>query len=178
MNTGEKEKRLTFECFSKWGRERFSNPSGTREPLMACWPTQAIIWEMLMKDPEKRQKKIITLIIRVRRIYRGFIYKQKCTSYQNKEKSVKLWVPLCYFLMEVNFLKYSFSRINISLESEENPHLLNLTNSMNHFIFKWLLCLALLFFHRDYKTFYRIDFNSHLPRDTAQPGEHIIQNPR
>ena len=42
---------LTFECFSKWGRERFSKPSGTREPLMACWPTQAIIWEILMKDP-------------------------------------------------------------------------------------------------------------------------------
>lgn len=42
---------LTLECFSKWGSERFSKPSGTREPLMACWPTQAIIWEMLMKDP-------------------------------------------------------------------------------------------------------------------------------
>lgn len=42
---------LTFECFSKWGSDRFSKPSGTREPLMACWPTQAIIWEILMKEP-------------------------------------------------------------------------------------------------------------------------------
>lgn len=42
---------LTFECFSKWGSDRFSKPLGTREPLMACWPTQAIIWEILMKEP-------------------------------------------------------------------------------------------------------------------------------
>lgn len=49
--------RITLECFSKWGKDLFSNPSGTREPLIACWPTQAIIWDMLMKEPENTERK-------------------------------------------------------------------------------------------------------------------------
>lgn len=59
-NTHHKKNKInpvdhTLECFSKWGRERFSKPLGTRDPLMACWPTQAIIWEILMKDPVCKQ---------------------------------------------------------------------------------------------------------------------------
>lgn len=41
-----------LQNFSKWGRARSSNPLGVLLPLMACCPTHAIIWEMLMKEPE------------------------------------------------------------------------------------------------------------------------------
>lgn len=50
--------RITLECFSKWGKDLFSNPSGTRDPLIACWPTQAIIWDILMKDPGKKKNNL------------------------------------------------------------------------------------------------------------------------
>ena len=36
---------------SKCGKARSSKPLGTRLPLMACCPTHAIIWEMLMLEP-------------------------------------------------------------------------------------------------------------------------------
>lgn len=39
---------------SKWGSDLLSKPSGTLFPLRACWPTHAIIWEMLIKEPGKK----------------------------------------------------------------------------------------------------------------------------
>lgn len=50
-----------IQCFLKWGSDRPSNPSGVRCPDIACWPTHAIICEMLMKEPTK---KCINLFIK------------------------------------------------------------------------------------------------------------------
>ena len=43
--------RAVVPFLSKCGKARSSKPLGTRLPLMACWPTHAIIWEMLMLEP-------------------------------------------------------------------------------------------------------------------------------
>lgn len=49
-NWKQKEKK-NIHFLGKCGKERSSNPSGILFPLIACWPTQAIICEMLIKEP-------------------------------------------------------------------------------------------------------------------------------
>lgn len=41
----------SLECISKWGSDLCKNPFGIREPLRVCWPTHAIIWDILMTEP-------------------------------------------------------------------------------------------------------------------------------
>ena len=51
-----KECVFDLQCLLKWGSARSSNPFGILLPLMACWPTHAIIWDILMNEPvEKRE---------------------------------------------------------------------------------------------------------------------------
>mmetsp|Transcript_3996 Transcript_3996/g.11133 ORF Transcript_3996/g.11133 Transcript_3996/m.11133 type:complete len:210 (-) Transcript_3996:1531-2160(-) len=40
-----------WSSFRKWGSVRFTKPKGMRFPSTFCCPTQAVIWEMLMKEP-------------------------------------------------------------------------------------------------------------------------------
>lgn len=50
---------VSIHFFGKWGRALSSNPSGILFPLMACWPTHAIICEILMKDPLEPQRAMV-----------------------------------------------------------------------------------------------------------------------
>ena len=41
-----------FDDLGKCGSERSTKPSGTREPEMTCWPTQATICDTLILEPD------------------------------------------------------------------------------------------------------------------------------
>ena len=47
-----------FEFLGKWGSVRSSKPLGIRAPFTFCWPTQAIICDMLILEPLDPQRAI------------------------------------------------------------------------------------------------------------------------
>ena len=78
---------------SKCGKARSSKPLGTRLPLMACCPTHAIIWEMLMLEPactDKAGYHVSTVSASIatncHHIHIYFIY----INGKNKTKTMKL----------------------------------------------------------------------------------------
>ena len=48
------------EWRGKCGKARWTNPLGMRLPPTDCWPTHAIICEMLMKDPLEPHRAIVS----------------------------------------------------------------------------------------------------------------------
>ena len=87
---------------SKCGKARSSKPLGTRLPLMACCPTHAIIWEMLMLEPactDKAGYHVSTVSASIatncHHIHIYFIY----INGKNKTKTMKLSTKQSEFLV-------------------------------------------------------------------------------